>query len=165
MTQSRPNSSSPAWTILVVVALCAGLAACSKTPLPDGQFRAGSLQISAATSRETPIPGAVAVGYLQVENTGKDDDVLLGASAAITTGIELHEMKTVDGQMQMRALGDGLPIPAGKTVALQSGGAHLMLLGVSRPLVAGEKIPMTLHFRNAGDVPIELTVQPLAPQN
>jgi copper(I)-binding protein len=140
------------------------ISACNQDgPAPPGEIRAGALHITGTASRETPIPGAVAVGYLRVQNTGSSDDVLLGASAAIATGVELHEMKTVDGLMQMRALSEGLAIPAGKTVELKSGGAHLMLLGIARPLVVGEKIPVTLRFKEAGSVDIELKVGPLVP--
>ncbi|GAC1634904.1 MAG: copper chaperone PCu(A)C [Nevskia sp.] len=163
MTRTRSISSPRPLIAGCALALLAALAACKPASLPAGEFRAGALRVTAATSRETPIPGAVAVGYLQIENTGREDDVLLGATAAIASGVELHEMKTVDGQMQMRALADGLPLPAGRRVALQSGGAHLMLLGVARPLLVGEKIPLTLHFAKAGDAAIELQVQPLLP--
>lgn len=148
----------PALMPTLILGACNGAA-------PAAEVSAGGLRISAATSRETPIPGAVAVGYLHIDNRGKTDDLLLGASAALASSVELHEMKTVDGVMQMRALTEGLAIPAGQGVDLKSGGAHLMLIGVARPLVAGETIPVTLHFKAAGDVAIALKVEPLAAGN
>ncbi len=43
------------------------------------------------------------------------------------------------------------------------GGYHLMLMGLKQPLVAGERFPLTLHFRKAGDVPVEIVVESKAP--
>lgn len=43
-----------------------------------------------------------------------------------------------------------IPIPAGKTVQLQPGGYHIMLIGLTAPLNAGASIDLTLTFANAG---------------
>jgi copper(I)-binding protein len=49
-------------------------------------------------------------------------------------------------------------------VALAPQGLHLMLMGLEKPLVAGEHFPLTLHFAKGGDRVVEVSVQsPTAP--
>jgi len=45
--------------------------------------------------------------------------------------------------MKMRAV-DALPLPAGQAVALKPGSYHVMLMGLQRPIKAGETVPLTL---------------------
>jgi len=69
--------------------------------------------------------------------------------------------------MRMRALPDGLPLPAGQRVDLQPGGYHLMLMDLKSPLAAGSKVPVTLRFKDdsgaASSQTIQLPVSSAAP--
>jgi len=66
--------------------------------------------------------------------------------------------------MRMRAVTGGLPIAAGQTKAIQPGGQlHLMLIGLKRPLKAGDRIPVTLDFAHAGAVRTVFTVSTKMP--
>jgi len=59
--------------------------------------------------------------------------------------------------MKMRALPQ-LELKAGQKLEMKPGaGAHIMLFGLKKPLVAGDKFPLTLTFRKAGK--IETTVE------
>lgn len=124
------------------------------------ETRIGALVISDASSRETPIAGGTGPGFMTIRNSGADDDRLLAASSPALASVEIHEMSMADGQMTMRALTDGLPIPAGGEVRLAPGGLHLMLIGIREPLMAGQTLPLELRFEKAGAVTIELTVRP-----
>jgi periplasmic copper chaperone A len=68
-------------------------------------------------------------------------------------------MKVENGVMQMRELGGGLSIPAGGSVVLKPGSYHVMLIGLKKPLTAGETFPLTLTFEKAGNVSITVPVQ------
>jgi copper(I)-binding protein len=54
-------------------------------------------------------------------------------------------------------------VPAGETVVLEPGGLHVMCVGVSQPLSAGQQIPMTVVFEKAGEVAVEAEVRTEAP--
>ena len=54
---------------------------------------------------------------------------------------------------------DSVDVAPGKDLRFAPGGYHLMLMGLKQPLVAGERFPLTLHFRKAGDVPVEIVVE------
>ncbi len=74
---------------------------------------------------------------------------LVGASSPVAGTAEIHEMAMEGDVMKMRALPNGLPLPAGKPVDLAPGSYHVMLLDLKRPLKAGETVPVTLVVENA----------------
>lgn len=59
--------------------------------------------------------------------------------------VEVHEMTMEGSTMKMRALAQGLDLPAGKTVELAPGGSyHVMLMDLKHPLRAGDSVALTL---------------------
>ena len=66
--------------------------------------------------------------------TSKDGARLVSASSPVAGVTEVHEMKMDGGVMKMRALQDGLDLPAGKTVELKPGGYHVMLMDLKSTL-------------------------------
>ncbi|MDA8870066.1 copper chaperone PCu(A)C [Rhizobiaceae bacterium] len=123
-----------------------------------GSATVGELVIDAAWTRQTPPGAKVAGGYLTVTNNGTTADRLIGGSASFAERVEVHEMSVTDGVTRMAALADGLDIPAGETVALEPGSFHLMFTGLTSAPKAGETVPVTLTFANAGDVTVQLPV-------
>lgn len=97
-----------------------------------------------------------AAAWFVVTNSGSTDDRLVAASSDIAAASEIHEMTMTDGAMMMAPLEDGLAIPAGETVTLEPGGYHIMFIGLTRDLKAGESFTLELDFETAG--PIEVTV-------
>jgi len=127
------------------------------------EYQAGDLKIIHPTARPTAMVGVPGAGYLSIQNDGKTADTLLGASCSLAKGVEIHEMSMDGGVMQMRDLPKGIDIPAGGRVDLNPGGTHLMLLGLSKQLVPGDKLPLTLEFAKAGKVNVELQVEAAKP--
>jgi len=121
---------------------------------------AGPISVSQSYSHPTAAPGVPGVGFLTLTNAGKKPDRLLSVSSPAAGTVEIHQSGVVNGVMQMRAITDGLALPAGKTVALAPGGLHLMLFDLRAPLVEGQEVPVTLNFANAGAVTTALTVKP-----
>ncbi len=104
------------------------------------------------------------VGAAYVTLTSPVDDRLMGASSPVAGKAEVHEM-TMDGQvMRMREQKDGIPLPAGKPVTLAPGGYHIMLMGLQKPLVAGQMIPVQLRFQHAPPMDLEVKVAPIGAQ-
>jgi copper(I)-binding protein len=58
----------------------------------------------------------------------------------------------------MRPLEDGIAVPAGGTVVLRPGAAHMMFVGIGNGLVEGTLVEVTLTFANAGTVSVNLVV-------
>lgn len=100
--------------------------------------------------------GGTGAAWFTVKNNGTSDDRLVSAHSDVADAVEIHEMAMKDGTMTMAPLPDGLPIPAGETVVLEPGGYHIMLIGLTQDLIAGESFELDLTFETAGK--IELTV-------
>ncbi len=149
LTACKPSATAPA---------AAPAPATEPPAAAAAETRIGALLIVDASSRETPLAGGTAPGFLTIRNTGGEDDRLLAASSPAVASVEIHEMSMADGQMTMRALPEGLAIPAGGEVQLAPGGLHLMLIGVREPLAAGQTLPVELRFEKAGAVTVALAV-------
>lgn len=97
--------------------------------------------------------------YLTIVNRGDGADRLVGASTPTAARAELHEATMDGGVMRMRERED-VKVGAHESVTFAPGGLHLMLMGLHRPLAAGETIPLTLTFEKAGAVHLEVPVKP-----
>ena len=62
---------------------------------------------------------------------------------------EIHEMKMDNGVMKMRALTEGLELPANQSVELKPGSYHLMLMDLKAPLMKDSSVALTLTFKDA----------------
>ena len=137
------------------------LTACS----PSGSGPAGeaaTVQVAGAICRPTPVGRQMTGCYLTL--TTATADRLLTASSPDASMVQIHESRIESGMMMMSELREGLPLPAGGTVALAPGGNHLMLMGVKEPLVAGDTVALTLTFATSAPVEVTATVgQPAAP--
>lgn len=122
-------------------------------------FTAGTIRIDRAWARATPPGVPTGGGYVTLVNRGRTPDRLLSASSPVARRVELHETSMNGGVMRMRPLSAGVPIPPGAVVTFGPGGKHLMLVGLTRPLVAGQRIPLTLRFERLGLVRIALRVE------
>jgi periplasmic copper chaperone A len=106
--------------------------------------------------------GAATTGAAYVTLTGgASDDTLVGVSAPVADTVQVHESSAEGGVMRMRQVTGGVAIPARKTVSLQPGGYHIMMIGLHQPLVAGQSFPLTLTFAHAAPATVTVTVRPI----
>lgn len=137
------------------------LAADGKTAATPSEVKLGELVIESPFARATPPGATVGAGYVTIRNTGTTADRLVSATFAIAERVEIHEMVESNSVMMMRELAGGLDIPAGGAAELKPGGTHLMLMGLKKPLVAGDSVKLKLKFEKAGEVDLDLGVRPL----
>jgi periplasmic copper chaperone A len=134
---------------LLAAAACLLLGACSSRSPP--------VTIEDAWSPATPPGATVAAAYLKI--TAHQADVLLSGTTPAAGRAEMHTTIEDGGMMRMRPL-ETVAAAAGETVRFEPGGRHFMLTDLQAPLAAGSSFPMTVRFRNAGAVTIEVRVQP-----
>ena len=126
-----------------------------------------SLMVSSAWAQNVSVQSAWARATVQGQKatgafmtlTAKTATTLVGVSTSVAGVAEVHEMKMDNNVMQMRALPDGLALPAGKAVALQPGGYHVMLMDLKLPLQKETTIPLTLRFKDAKGVESSLDIK------
>jgi periplasmic copper chaperone A len=111
-------------------------------------------------SRATPPGAQTAAGYMTIRNASANAERLLGASSPASEKVETH-VTIRDGDISRMREVKGYDIPAKGAFELKPGGAHLMFVNIRKPFNAGDKVPLTLRFERAGEVKIELRVEPL----
>jgi copper(I)-binding protein len=176
---SRGGRILPRLALVALIALL--VAACS-----SGSGGSSGIKVSGPWARTSPMVAGAGAAYMVIENTASAADFLLGGSSDIAKAVEVHEtvampegsvapaasagmgmaspkasdggMGTGGSMMGMQKM-DRLEIPAGGSVELKPGSYHLMLIGLTRELKAGEKIDITLKFEKAGDVKVTAEVR------
>jgi copper(I)-binding protein len=121
----------------------------------------GTLEIRHPWARPSsqPTPDKIAGAFLAITNKGPGDDRLIAASTMVADSVELHSIKVVGADIDMRPMPGGLVLPAGFTMTLQPRGYHLLLRGVSAPLHKGSTVPITLTFEKAGTLALDFAVE------
>jgi copper(I)-binding protein len=118
------------------------------------------VEIDKPWSRATAPGAKVAAGYMTIRNKAPAADRLVGASSPAAARLETH-ITSKDGEvMRMREV-KGYDVPAGGSFELKPGGAHLMFVDIRQPFKEGDRIPATLKFEKAGEVPVEFRVERL----
>lgn len=88
------------------------------------------------------VPQQQATGaFLQIGSA--TDARLVQASSSVAGIVEIHQMSMQGDVMKMQAV-VAIELPAGKTVALQPGGYHIMLMALKQGLKEGDTVPLTL---------------------
>jgi periplasmic copper chaperone A len=107
-----------------------------------------------------PLQGARAGAiYLKIENIGNDADQLLAAESPVAQQMMVHESRESGGVMKMLPR-SSLEIPTHGEVKLKPMGIHLMAMGLKSSIKESDVFPITLKFRRAGPVRVDVVVQP-----
>lgn len=100
--------------------------------------------VSQAWARATAVGQDVGAVYMNLESPV--DAKLLLVETPLADAAEIHQSSMKDGVMEMRPA-DCVELPAKTSVSLKPGGYHIMLIGLKQPLKVGDKLPMTLTFK------------------
>ncbi|HET9462891.1 MAG TPA: copper chaperone PCu(A)C [Thiobacillus sp.] len=108
---------------------------------------AADISVSNAWARAT-MPGQhVSGAYMQIRSDA--DARLVSVSSPAVPRVEMHEMKMDGDVMRMREV-KAIELPKGKTVSLEPGGFHIMLMNLQQPIAAGDVIPLILTVESGG---------------
>jgi periplasmic copper chaperone A len=132
----------------------------SAVPVAEGAGQE-SLRIEAPWARETAAGQRDGGGFMTIINDGAADQ-LVGATSPVSAEVQTHTVQMDNGMMRMRELPNGIPIPAAGRVELKPGSLHIMFIKLDHPLRAGEKVPVTLKFRVAGEKTVTFEVRSMA---
>ncbi len=123
--------------LIVLLGLCiAGLAQAD-----------GHLMVDDAWVREAP-PGALALaGYMTLHNHAEKERVLVGAQSPAFGSVMLHKT-VIEGDMSKMVHQHMITIPAGGMISFEPNSYHLMMMKPKQPLKAGDKVVVTLSFKD-----------------
>ena len=114
------------------------------------------IAVSHAWARASAGAATTGAAYFTITDSGATDR-LIGASTPVAGKAELHETKSENGVMQMRAV-PALALAPGKPMTLMPGGYHVMLMELKQPLKAGDEFPLTLTFDKASPITVQVKV-------
>ncbi len=110
----------------------------------------------------TASAGGTTAAYMRLSNLTGEPDRLLAARSPWASSCRIQETQIVDGVARPVAIERGLPLPPGEVVELRPTGPHIILTGLSRGLVPGDSVPLTLVFAKSGELQLQVPVrQPL----
>lgn len=87
--------------------------------------------------------------FATIYNNNDTDITLVGGSAEIAPMVEVHEVVMSGGAMTMQKKQGGIVVPAHGSVTLEPGGLHVMLMNLTKPILDGDEITLTLDFEGA----------------
>jgi copper(I)-binding protein len=121
-------------------------------------------QVSASDAwiRATVIQQKATGVFMQLN--AKSDTRLVEIRSSVASAAEMHQMSFENNVMRMRQV-SAIELRAATPVALAPGGYHIMLLGLTQPLVVGQHVPITLVFEARGkrreSIVVDAVVRPL----
>jgi copper(I)-binding protein len=123
-----------------------------------GKHAESGIEIKQAWVRAVPPTSKMSAAYMVLHNMGGDDDHLVSAESDVADAVELHNVRKKEGMMEMYQV-KSIGIPAGGNQALKPGAYHVMLIGLKKPLKAGDEVELTLNFMHAGAMTIKAPVK------
>ena len=141
--------------VVAVVGLMVVLAGCGGATLSS----APKIVVSSA---RTPLPASPDVGaaYLTIKNESSEPDVLLSATTDVAAQTMVHHDIT-SGITETMAPAGPVTIGPGKSLVLEPGGYHIMMMNLTRHLAVGDVIHVELVFQRAGSISVNVPVVPL----
>ncbi len=123
-----------------------------------GSAQAQVIHIEDAYARAASPIAKSGAAFMHIMNMGDVDDRLIAVRTDVATTPELHTHIMEDGIAKMREVEGGFEILAGEATILERGGLHIMLMGLTRPMLHGDVISLTLIFEQSGELTIEIPV-------
>ncbi len=131
-------------------------------PAPDLVVR--NAWVRAALLPEQMTGPVNSAAYLTIANRGNAGDRLVEVAFAGAARVELHESFVDEqGMAKMRPV-DSVEVPPGGEARLAPGGLHVMLIGLERPLTAGDSVSVLLRFEVSGERSVVAEVSPTLAQ-
>ena len=148
-----------------LLACMTALACMSTTSIAEvkrgGPWKIEGILIEQAWARVNPGGAKTGAVYLTIHNTSLTDDLLLAVDSAAAQSTAVHQSVVEDDIAKMKPMPFGVEIKSGKEVILKPGAIHIMLTGLSGALQPGDQLPVTMVFREAGSLDLDVPVLPL----
>jgi periplasmic copper chaperone A len=122
--------------------------------------KAGNIEVIgpwAPATTESELTNSAA--YMALTDQGTAPDELISASSPVAKKVELHVFDVENGVYGMHRVDVIQVSPGAAATVLRPGGAHVMLEGLKKPLKVGESFPLSLSFKNAGELRLQVEVK------
>ncbi|HFU2265989.1 TPA: copper chaperone PCu(A)C [Campylobacter jejuni] len=105
------------------------------------------IEVKNAFVKQTPPHSQNSAIFLTIFNNTNKDIALISAKSDISEVSELHTHIHKDGKIMMQKIPE-IIIKAHSSTELKSGGYHIMLLKLKKPIIKDTKVNLDLKFNN-----------------
>jgi hypothetical protein len=166
----RRSAAVRSLAVVAAIAATAALAACGSTSsgttvaasAPAASTTAPAVSETAATGVsledawiKTGSTGAMTAVFGTLTNPGTTEVVVKGGMSDVAKMVELHEVVMADGEMKMQPKAGGFTIPAGGTHLLEPGHDHIMVMGLTKDVKAGDMVTVELTLSDGSKVTVQ----------
>ncbi len=158
---SRVNSIF--FPLLFCVLGCALPVAAKQHEHHHAKQEAGKLNVMVMNgyARATFPMAKTAAVYFTLHNHSQESVTLTSVDvpSSIAEQAQIHTTEMQGDLMKMRELKEGVVVEGGEMVTFESGGYHIMLLGLVKGLEEGDDVALTLAFGSQSSLNVVLPVQ------
>lgn len=124
---------------------------------------AAELMIHNAYARASFPMAQTGAVYVSIHNASPAPVTLsrVSVSSDIASEAQIHTSEMQNDMMRMREVTDGITIDADAMLTMESGGYHIMLIGLKKPLVEGDVFSLTLGFNDNTKLQADIEVKAL----
>lgn len=142
----------------IILSLCLNSATFAEEAPPVKPAATTVMAVHEPWVREAPPNAEMLAAYMHLENATDREMVLVGASSPEFAKVEIHNSVIENGIAKMIPQPE-LVIAAKKDVMLAPGGLHIMLINPKQPLKAGDKVNLTLNFKDGTTQAVQAEVK------
>lgn len=124
----------------------------------SGLASAKGISVDSPYVREVPPGQMTSASFLILKNDSAKNIALIKASSDVAKNVELHEHVHEGGMMKMRQVKQ-IDVAANSATSLKPGGYHIMLIGLTRKIKAGDRVNINLEFDNGDKKTIKAEVK------
>jgi hypothetical protein len=115
--------------------------------ISNDAFSNPTIEIKKATLKLPPTGSTTSVMFAEMTNNSQRDVHLIKVTGDIANEFELHTMDMSNGHMSMRKV-EKILIKKNSTTLLASGGDHIMIFNLKKPLKEEQAVEIEMHFDN-----------------
>lgn len=165
MPARRSASVAVSAAALLALAACGGTADTegdpSDAPLTDAAA-VGDVDLTLEDGVVRSAQEGMTAAFGTLVNSTDADVTVVGASSDAAGAMELHEVVDSDGEAVMQEKPGGFVVGAGESYVLEPGGDHIMFLGITDPIEAGETVAWTLLLEDGTELAFEAPARDMA---
>lgn len=168
MIHNRTTLTLGVLAVAATFALAGCASSTSASSNADGpqNTQALSTEFNDGWAKSATVADGMTAVFGTLVNASAEQAQLVSAKCEDAAMTQLHETyKDSTGAMAMREVPGGFTIPAGNSFTLQPGGNHIMLMGLTSALTAGQQVNCDLTFGDNSVLQITVPVKDFSGAN
>ena len=117
---------------------------CCQSAFADG------IHLENAWLRATPGGMTTAAVYGSLINSSAVDEFVVSITSELAESAMLHRSVNIDGMTRMLHA-DEILVKAGTQVDFEPGGLHVMLMGLQKPFISGDAVPLRIKLKSGAE--------------